>query len=93
MFAMLHAAVARWRRRRHARRHPTPHRDPLVPRKRGWADPGGGRAAFMPPPSPRTAGAPSRPLPRSGDDADPPAGTPVPVRRQPHAAPRPAAQH
>jgi len=37
-------ALSRWRRKRHLKRHPEPHRNKDVPRKGGVADPreGGG---------------------------------------------------
>jgi hypothetical protein len=88
MLALVRAVVARWRRRR----HPTPHRDPLVPRKRGWADGGYGPAAFMPPPSPRTS-TPARARRRPpGDDVDPGGGAPVPAASHAHARWRPVTQ-
>jgi hypothetical protein len=74
MLARIRAAFASWRRRRYLDRHPEPHRNPMIPRKRGLADPTG-VAAFMPPPANRHPHG-GRPRPRrpDRDDAPPPSG-------------------
>jgi hypothetical protein len=46
----IRGAWSGWRRKRYLKKHPEPHRNKDVPRKRGWADPGE-RQPNVPPPT------------------------------------------
>ena len=48
MAGRIREAWSRWRRKRHLKRHPEPHRNKDAPRKGGFAEPGEGKSISGP---------------------------------------------